>query len=112
MIRRTFKELLMSDVSTVFLNPLEFGESHLIDGEKMTVAIDGMEVVERSKKQSEHGRIAGVYQQQIVLYVAKNEFGKLPAIGRAIMLDKGRYRVTDAIDEGGIYSITLGAVKS
>ena len=61
---------------------------------------------------AEQGRIDGVFKQQIVLYVARIDFGQLPAIGRTLNLDKSKYRVIDAIDEGGIYSITLEAVKS
>lgn len=107
-----FKELAFQDIQNVFLNPDEFGEKHVIDGKQMTVIVDGMEVVERSKKQIEKGRIDGIFEKQILLYVSRNEFGSLPAIGRALKLDKGTYRVEDAVDEGGIYSITLGAIKS
>ena len=38
--------------------------------------------------------------------------GRLPAIGRKLQLDNSKYLVTDAIDEGGVFSITLEAVKS
>ena len=78
----------------------------------MTVIIDGFEVVERSKKQSEKGRIDGIYQKQVLLYVSRKEMGNLPAIGRQLQLDGSKYLVTDAIDEGGVFSITLGAVRS
>lgn len=112
MIKKSFKEIAYEDIKNVFLNPEEFGEIHIVDGKRMVVSIDGMEVVERSKKQTERGRIDGVFERQIVMYVARSDFGRLPAIGREIILDKTRYRVQDAIDEGGLYSITLGAVRS
>jgi len=108
----TFKEMAFRDIENVFLNPEEFGELHTVDGKQMTVSIDGMEVVERAKRQVEQGRINGVYEKQIVLYVAKSDFGPLPTIGRALKLDNSSYKVLDAIDEGGIFSITLGAVRS
>lgn len=107
-----FKELAARDIKNVFLNQNEFGERHEVDGKLMTIIIDGMEVVERSKKQVEQGRIDGIYEKQILIYVSRNEFGPLPAIGRRLTFDRSNYRVTDAIDEGGMYSITLGAVKS
>lgn len=107
-----FKELAARDIQTVFLNSQEFGEHHDVDNKPMTVIIDGMEVVERSKKQVEHGRVDGIYEKQIVMYVSRSQFGQLPAIGRKLMLDRNIYRVTDAVDEGGIYSITLGAIRS
>lgn len=107
-----FKELAARDIQNVFLNQDEFGERHEVDGKVMTIIIDGMEVVERSKKQIEHGRVEGIFEKQLLLYVSRNEFGPLPAIGRILTLDRNKYRVTDAVDEGGMYSITLGAAKS
>lgn len=107
-----FKELAFMDIQHVFMNPEEFGEKHQIDGKTMTVVIDGLEVVNRSKKQAERGRIDGIYEKQILIYVSRAEFGRLPAIGRSLRLDGSQYRVTDAIDEGGMYSITLGAYCS
>lgn len=107
-----FKRMATEDIMDVFFSPEEFGEVHRIDGKPMTVIIDGVEVVERGKKQSEKGRIDGVYQKQILLYVSRKEMGSLPAIGRQLHLDNSKYLVTDAIDEGGVFSITLGAVKS
>ena len=102
----TFKQMAAGDISEIFFNPEEFGEVHRIDGRPMTV------IIERSKKQSEKGRIDGIYQKQVLLYVSRKEMGNLPAIGRQLQLDNSKYLVTDAIDEGGVFSITLGAVKS
>ena len=107
-----FKELAARDITNTFLNPDEFGELHKIDGRIMTIIIDGMEVIERSKKQIEHGRVDGIYEKQILFYVSRKDFGPLPVIGRKLTLDSGNYRVVDAVDEGGIYSITLGVNKS
>mgnify|MGYP003370519027 FL=1 len=107
-----FKEAAFQDIKNVFLNLDEFGEVHVVDGKEMVVIVDGLEVVERSKKQIEKGRIDGVFEKQILMYVARTDFGLLPAVGRSLKLDRGMYRVIDAIDEGGIYSITLGAIRS
>lgn len=106
-----FKELAAQDIRNTFLNPEEFGEEHMVDGKPMTIIVDGLEVVERSKKQVEKGRIDGIYEKQIIIYVARSDLRSLPLIGRNMRLDSGTYRVEDAVDEGGIYSITLGAIK-
>lgn len=106
----SFKDVLFSDVDT-FLNPDEFAEKHFIDGRQMTVSIDGNEVIERSKKQTDKGRTDGIYEGQIIIYVSRKEFGLLPAIGRKLTMDKREYLIQDAVDEGGMYSITLGAKK-
>ena len=107
-----FKDVIRQDIANVFLDPEEFGEKHQVDGKTMTVVIDGNEVIERSKKQSEKGRIDGIYEKQIVMYVSVSEFGLMPAIGRQLRLDNSLYRISDAVNEGGIYSITLGAMRS
>lgn len=107
-----FKELAAQDIKNVFMNLEEFGEKHMVDGKPMIIIVDGPEVVERSKKQREQGRIEGIYEKQILIYVSRSDFGKLPTIGRILKLDNSTYRIEDAIDEGGIYSVTLGAVKA
>ena len=108
----SFKSILMDDVKGVFLNGEEFAEQHVIDGKLMTVSVDGNEVVERSKKQVEEGRSDGLYERQTIIYVSKKDFGKVPAIGRQLTMDKGIYIIQDCIDEGGMYSITLGAIRA
>lgn len=107
-----FKEILFNDIQSTFMNPDEFSEVHIVDKKRMVVQIDGNEVTERAKKQAEHGQIDGIFMHQIVMYVAKKEFGPLPARGRILSLDNKNFRIMDAVDEGGIFSITLGAIKS
>lgn len=107
-----FKEILFQDIKRTFLNPEEFGEMHTIDGKRMVVSVDGMEVVERAKKQVENSRIDGIFKQRIILYVARSDFGPLPAIDRILNFDGRNYKVKDAIDEVGIFSITVEVVKS
>lgn len=38
-------------------------------------------------------------------------FGALPVVGRSLSLDNRLYMITDAVDEDGIYSISLEAVR-
>ena len=99
-----FKTLLQMD-RQIFLNPDEFGELHNVGGKEMLILIDDNEMIEREKRQ-------GIYIKQILFYVKAEEFGKLPAVGRALILDGKRYTITDAVDENGIYSISLEAVQS
>nr|DAU15677.1 MAG TPA: Gifsy-2 prophage ATP-binding sugar transporter-like barrel, 4 helix bundle.7A [Caudoviricetes sp.] len=105
-MKLSFKEMVKKDCKDVFLNPKEFGGLHTVDGRPMVIQIDESEITERSKKQLE--RAEGVYKRQLLFYVAQEDFGPLPAIGRQIKIDNGSYRVVDANSEGGIYSITVG----
>ena len=107
-----FKEIAYNDISTVFLNPEEFGEEHVVDGRAMNIVMDNVEIIERSKKQSEAGRIDGVFKRELLFYVSRSDFGPMPAQGRVLTLDGRKYIVSDAVEEGGVYSITVGAMKS
>ena len=107
-----FKEIAYNDISTVFLNPEEFGEEHVVDGRAMNIVMDNVEIIERSKKQSEAGRIDGVFKRELLFYVSRSDFGPMPAQGRILTLDGRKYIVSDAVEEGGVYSITVGAIKS
>ena len=101
----------MRDVDEVFMNPEEFADNtHTIDGKTMTVMFDEMENIEREKKMKSH--MDGIYARQILIYVKASEFGPLPAFGRILRLDNKPYNVVDAVDEGGVYTITLEANRS
>jgi len=106
----TFKQIMQRDVDTVFFNTAEFADTHTVDGKEMAAMIDDMEHIEREKKMKSH--MDGIYARQILLYVKALEFGPLPAQGRLLKLDGKAYRVVDATDEGGVYTITLEANKS
>lgn len=101
---------MQKDVSNVFLRIDEFGDTHIVDGKEMTVLIDDNEIIEREKKIKSN--MDGVYAKQKLIYVKADEFGTLPAIGRAIMFDGKRYMVLEAVDEQGIYSITMEANRT
>lgn len=106
-----FKDAVRSDIRSVFLNLEEFGEVHKVVGRPMCVIIDENELTEREKKQFGRGR-DGVYKKALLLYVAAEDFGPLPAPEQVLLLDGKKYLVTDANNEDGIYSISLEAGRS
>lgn len=110
----TFKEQIALDNKTVFMNKDEFPEKHMINGREMDCIVDNNEQIDREKRyQYKKSPYAdGVYIKQLLIYVKAEEFGALPAIGRAITFDKKSYIVSDAIDEDGIYSLCLEANKT
>ena len=71
-----FKEMIQNDLKEVFLNPEEFGESHVIDGKEMTIIIDENELVEREKKTITMAE--GLHDKQLLIYVSEEEFGSEP----------------------------------
>lgn len=108
--RMTFKEALRNDIKTVFLNPLEFGGEHIVNGKKMVVIIDGNELTERGKRVKSH--MDGIYKKQTLVYVHAIDFGPLPGVGKPVVIDGSTFIVTDSINEGGVYSLHLEANKN
>lgn len=110
----SFKELVEQDNRTVFMNLDEFADIHVINGKEIPCIIDNNEMIDREKRyQYKRSLYAdGVYLKEVLLYVKAEDFGPLPAVGRALTLDKKSYIISDAIDEGGIYSISLEANKT
>jgi hypothetical protein len=54
----------------------------------------------------------GVYLNQKLIYVSAVDYGPMPKQGSMITYDSKRYKVADAIEEDGIYSITLEATRA
>ncbi len=106
----SFKDILESDVHEVFMNVDEFSDMHMVNGKEMAVQMDSNEQIEREKRFSQH--MDGTYTNQKLIYVAASDFGNLPAQGSALKLDGKNYKVTDAVSEGGIYSITIEASRA
>ncbi len=106
----TFKEALQRDIKSVFLNFDEFGEYHKINGESVLIIIDENELTEREKRVRNNEK--GLYMRQLLFYVSAEDFGQLPSPDKVLTLDDKKYRITDAQDEGGIYSISLEAYVS
>jgi hypothetical protein len=106
----SFKQIVQRDIEEIFFNQEEFSDTHTIDGIEMVAMIDDMENIEREKKMKSN--MDGIYARQILLYVKASEFGGIPAHGRILTLDSRKYTVVDAVDEGGVYTITLEANRS
>lgn len=105
-----FKDLIREDAKNVFLNPEEFSEMHMVNGKEMAVQIDENEQIEREKRINQH--VDGIFKNQKLIYVLAEEFGPLPKQGALFQLDKRVYTVADAVNEDGVYSITLEANRA
>lgn len=111
-----FKDIIAKDVHEVFINPEEFSEIHTLNGVPMPVQIDSNEQIEREKRVNQN--MNGIYVNQKLIYVATEDYKKIPGRtgmpkqGSVLTLDGKTYRVADAIDEDGIYSITLEANRA
>ena len=105
-----FKDIIAEDVHRTFLNIDEFSDIHVINGKEMPVQVDTNEQIEREKRMNQNAD--GIYMNQKLIYVAASDFGPMPAQGSILKMDGKTYRVADAVDEYGVYSITIEANKS
>lgn len=105
-----FKDIIARDVHQTFLNIDEFSDIHKVNGKEMPVQIDTNEQIEREKRMNQNAD--GIYMNQKLIYVAASDFGPMPKQGAILNLDGKIYRVADAVDEYGIYSITIEANKA
>lgn len=106
----TFKDIIREDISDVFLNLDEFAVEHVVNGKKMPALVDNNELIEREKKAKSD--MDGVNVKQTLIFVRARHFGALPPVGYLLTLDGMSYIVIDAINEDGVYSITLEANRS
>ena len=106
----TFKEIIADDVHRTFLNIEEFSDTHTVNGKEMPVQVDTNEQIEREKRMSQN--VDGVYMNQKLISVAAPDFGPMPKQGSILNLDGKVYRVADAVDEYGVYSITIEANRA
>ena len=106
----TFKEIIANDIHQTFLNPDEFSDIHKVNGKEMPIQIDTNEQIEREKRMNQNSD--GIYATQKVIYVAASDFGAMLKQGAVRNLDGKIYRVADAVDEYGIYSITIEANRA
>lgn len=111
MVYKSFKDCLSADVRAVFLNTAEFSELHEINGKTMPAMLDENELLERDR-----GKLGlsvdGTYKSRRLLYVAAADFGGRPAYGRHLSVDGRRFKVANCLEESGIYSIELEAVRT
>lgn len=105
-----FKEILRQDISDVFMNTEEFAAVHTLNGKKIPVMVDENELIEREKKAK--SKMDGVYVRATLIYVKAIDYGPLPPVGSAVVLDGRTYKVMDAVNESGLYSLHLEANKS
>jgi Mg2+/Co2+ transporter CorC len=109
---KNFKEMIRDDVADIFLNPDEFGEPHMVNGrENVNIIFDDVEFLNREKFCKEV-KDDGTSLAKTMFYVKASDFGRLPKTGTHVTIDSMNFRVEKAVNEQGLYSITIRAVTA
>lgn len=107
----TFKDVVAADISNAFVDTDVFFDWHLVDGKKMRVLIDNNELIDRQQKTGLDAQ-DGIYHGKLLVFIPAADYGPKPQIGKRLILDgKKLYSISDCVDEDGIYSMTLDAMR-
>ena len=99
----SFKDQLRRDLD-VFINVDEFGNTHIINGQKVPCVIDSS-VAQRF----DSATVSGVFRSTIVVFLRQGDLDPLPQVDSSVILDGAPYRCFDVNTEQGIDALTLVA---
>lgn len=98
-----FKDLVESDVKSVFLDENEFAETHNINGKDVTCVVD-----KNLNQEHPSNDFLGVFVNMVRIYVAAGEI-PVPAEGALLRIDGSRHLVRTVSMEQGMLVITAEA---
>lgn len=104
----SFKDMIQEDIKEVFLDLEIFGETHTIAGKEMTVIFDDAEKIRRNGLYQDS---KAIYSKRKLIYAAKEDLGRLPDLGRIMDIDGSAYKVLQADEEDGMYTIMAEEFK-
>lgn len=101
-----FKDAVAADIKGVFLNPLEFADEHLINGQRVTAMVDSDIIKERNAPTAAE-YAEGVFLEEKLVYVAEGDLLRRPVKGELFRLDGERYLVKEVAENDGVLEITI-----
>lgn len=99
-----FRDMVREDIKEIFLDPEMFGETHTVAGKELTIILDDGEKLKRNEQYQDD---KAIYNKRLLFYVAEDDLGELPPLGRVMDIDGSEYMVLQAEQEDGIYSIMV-----
>lgn len=102
---RSFKEQLEKDMDTIFFNPNEFAENHMIDGKEIPIVVDNDRIIELSLGKTTETR--GIFTDDIMFFVLKKYLDYEPCAGQHMTFDGETYPISDVKEDFGGYTIVL-----
>lgn len=107
-----FKDMVEADISSVFLNPDEFGETHNLNGANC-ICVIASDITEERKASLAGGKRTpeGLHGDYLTICVKSSDLPEVPAQGTSFKVDGKRYTVDACTEDMGMLSIQLGAYR-
>jgi hypothetical protein len=107
-----FKDMVAADISAVFLNPDEFGETHNLNGTDCVCVISGDETDKRSAALLDSRRTPdGLSGDFVTVCVKASDLPYIPKMGTNFKVDGKLYKVDTCTNDMGMLTMTLGAYR-
>ncbi|GEN83624.1 hypothetical protein SLU01_19360 [Sporosarcina luteola] len=102
-----FKDLIEDDLKT-FVNPDEFGEPAIIEGESVIVVPDADKMKERQLAKGLEGEL---HNEELLFYVEKSQLSFYPRPDNTAVIDGVKWRITDVQEDAGLFTITVELIS-
>lgn len=102
-----FKSLIEADLKT-FINPNEFGELAIIEGEEVIIVTDAETMKERQLAKEIEGEL---HEEELLFYVEKEEISFYPRSDNIVIIDEVQWKITDVQEDQGLFTITAELVS-
>lgn len=100
----TLKELISADVTDLFFNLDEFGETHRIEGHKVDIVIDGDKLDELKA-----GSFLGIAEAELLFFARSADLAHVPrkAPGSLLNFDGREHLIVTWDENMGVSQVTL-----
>lgn len=98
----SFKDQIVQDLDTVFLNLGEFAELHRVEGRQISIVVDNNRL--QSLKQ---GQILGLVESDMLIMGRKVDFPADLSPGRLLNVDGREMIVADSGEDMGLVEVAL-----
>lgn len=107
MIAMNFKDMVAEDISGVFLNLEEFGDTHTIGKKETICVIDEERFQNKQRNRTKSLENDGLFIEGMTLFIEKSFFKYPPHSGEKILVDGVRYLVEETKEDMGLLEIDL-----
>lgn len=104
---KTFKEQIAADNAAIFINDMEFADTHDLNGTTCKAIIAGKTSKETFLNGADYDSYDGLYGAEVVVRCCASDLPEIPVNGQRFDLDGEIYLVDSCRDDMGILRIIL-----